>query len=159
MSEVIITKEFSFDAAHQLVGHDGKCANLHGHTYRLEIALKATPINDPNDPKDGFVMDFSQLKLYVKQRFLDDFDHAILAEGNEPALPVVQRTMSKHIKLGFRTTCENLARYICYLMKRDNIPVYYVRLWETPTASAIVYADEVGETLEFSRSGGCDVND
>lgn len=67
---VIATKEFTFDSAHQLVGHDGKCANLHGHTYRLEVALKDTPII-PEGPKEGFVMDFGDLKRIVKENIVD----------------------------------------------------------------------------------------
>ena len=34
-----VGKQFSFDASHQLVGHFGKCANLHGHTYKVEVVL------------------------------------------------------------------------------------------------------------------------
>lgn len=44
LNEVSVCKIFTFDAAHQLVGHKGKCSNLHGHTYKLEVVLKGKPM-------------------------------------------------------------------------------------------------------------------
>ena len=53
-----LTKEFSFESAHALWGYDGKCREVHGHSYRLFVTIKGEPITDENDPKarhgDGF---------------------------------------------------------------------------------------------------------
>ena len=59
-----ITKIFTFDSSHMLDGHDGKCQNLHGHTYKLEITVSAPIIQ--GGAKDGMVMDFTDLKAIVK---------------------------------------------------------------------------------------------
>ena len=52
-----IAKEFSFDIAHMLDGHDGKCKNLHGHTYRLQVEVGG-PLH-ASGPKAGMVMDYA----------------------------------------------------------------------------------------------------
>lgn len=69
-----ITKIFTFDSSHMLDGHDGKCQNLHGHTYKLEITVSDGIIK--GGAKDGMVMDFTDLKAIVKQHITDPFDHA-----------------------------------------------------------------------------------
>ncbi len=60
-----------FDAAHSLPGYEGKCANLHGHTYRVEMVIEG-PVGE-----DGFVMDFYRLKKILKAA-LQDLDHGCL---------------------------------------------------------------------------------
>ena len=57
-----VTKKFNFEMAHALTGHDGPCKNIHGHSYFLFITISGKPINDSTDPKNGMVMDFSDLK-------------------------------------------------------------------------------------------------
>ncbi|MGZ4116332.1 MAG: 6-pyruvoyl trahydropterin synthase family protein, partial [Bacteroidia bacterium] len=57
-----VTKEFKFEMAHALLGHDGPCKNIHGHSYQLSVTLKGKPINDPSNPKTGMVVDFIDLK-------------------------------------------------------------------------------------------------
>ena len=74
-----ITKIFTFDSSHMLDGHDGKCQNLHGHTYKLEITVSDGIIR--GGPKDGMVMDFADLKAIVKQHITDPFDHAFIYDG------------------------------------------------------------------------------
>jgi 6-pyruvoyltetrahydropterin/6-carboxytetrahydropterin synthase len=157
---VVVTKEFTFDSAHQLVGHDGKCANLHGHTYRVEVALKGPVITDEQSvAKSGFVMDFTDLKAIIKEDLIDKLDHAFIAKGDEPALKTLQESGSKTVVLGFRSTCENMAMFMAYWMRQRNLPVYYVRIWETPTGSAICYAMDIpiaGPT--YNTIGGCDLD-
>ncbi|MGA9098800.1 MAG: 6-carboxytetrahydropterin synthase QueD, partial [Methanotrichaceae archaeon] len=60
-----------FDAAHSLPGYQGKCANLHGHTYKVEVVIEG-PIGE-----NGFVMDFFQLKKILNS-VLEDLDHSNL---------------------------------------------------------------------------------
>jgi len=156
---IIVTKEFTFDAAHQLMYHDGKCANVHGHTYRLEVALKGNPILTKNVSDEGFVLDFTHLKTIVKSIIVDKMDHAFLACGNEPILPTLLQTNSKVVRLGFRTTVENMAQFICWKLIKLGLPVYYVRMWETPTGSAKVEAAdlEAAGGPKYNTIGGCDL--
>ena len=160
MTQVVVTKEFTFDSAHQLVGHDGKCANLHGHTYRVEVALKGPVIKEElSTAKAGFVMDFTDLKAIVKEELIDVLDHAFIAKGDEPALKTLQESGSKVVVLGFRSTCENMSMYMTHWMKMNGLPVHYVRIWETPTGSAICYADDLPESgPDYNTIGGCDLD-
>ena len=60
-----VSKEFSFDMAHLLDGHDGKCQNLHGHTYKLQVEITGHLIT--HGAKKSMVMDFSDLKIYSEK--------------------------------------------------------------------------------------------
>lgn len=158
MNEVIVAKIFTFDCAHQLVGHNGKCANLHGHTYKLEVKIKGPLQTQENVSSEGFVMDFADLKKIVNKLIIDQLDHAFLAMGNEPALQTLQASGSKVALLGFRTTAENLALYICHTLKTAGLPMYAVILWETPSSYAEVHATEIpAEGPSYRLLGGCDL--
>ncbi|AIQ58909.1 6-carboxytetrahydropterin synthase QueD [Paenibacillus borealis] len=155
--EVSVCKIFTFDAAHQLIGHKGKCSNLHGHTYKLEVVLKGVPSLEHGQSDEGFVIDFSDIKATVKQLVVDRLDHAFLAMGNEPVLETLTATGSKVALLSFRTTAENMSAYIAYELKRASLPVYSVKLWETPTSWAEVLAADIPEEgPSYRLYGGCD---
>lgn len=133
----IVCKQFSFDSSHQLVGHKGKCANLHGHTYKLEVFVKGNVIDEPGTSDDGFVIDFSDLKDIVKEHIVDPIDHAFIAKGDEPALKLLVETGSKVFYLqGIRSTCENMCEYIYWKLSHHIPNLYAIRLWETPTGYA-----------------------
>ncbi|GGJ06335.1 6-carboxytetrahydropterin synthase QueD [Alicyclobacillus cellulosilyticus] len=160
MTQVKVCKVFTFDAAHQLVGHQGKCANLHGHTYKLEVVAAGAPQGPDHPAEEGFVIDFGDLKQAVHALILSRFDHAFLAMGTEPALPALMATGSKVVRLGFRTTAENLAMYVCHRLRTAGLPVYAVRLWETPTSWAEVLAADIPPQGPTYRTvGGCDVDE
>ena len=157
VSLVRVCKMFTFDAAHQLIGHAEKCANLHGHTYTLEVVIMGVPSGSGHPSDEGFVMDFAKLKKIVKDRIVNALDHAFIAQGTEPVLETLQATGSKVAILGFRTTVENMAQYICHELLQTGLPVFSVKLWETPTAWAEVYAKDVasGEPV-YKVTGACD---
>ena len=67
------SKQFSFETGHALYGYDGKCKNVHGHSYRLDVTVIGQPIEDTNNVKYGMVIDFSDLKKIVKE---EDSEHA-----------------------------------------------------------------------------------
>src|SRR5713101_195502 len=78
MKTALITKIFRFEAAHNLPGHRGKCARLHGHSYRLKVTLRG-PIKDVPDQSDhGMVMDFEDLSQMVRASGLERLDHSLL---------------------------------------------------------------------------------
>ncbi|MDA1477817.1 6-pyruvoyl trahydropterin synthase family protein [Bacillus changyiensis] len=145
MNDVMVCKIFTFDSSHQLLNHKGKCANVHGHTYKLEVRLKGQTNKEPLSSDEGFVIDFADMKSVIKKELLTDLDHAFLAQGNEPIVKQLLDSGSKVYELGFRTTVENLAIYICWKLKELKLPVYSVRLWETPTGWAEVLAHEIPE--------------
>lgn len=124
-----VTKSFSFDAAHFLPNHKGKCSNMHGHTYKLEVTVirdNGQLIDKGSD--EGMVIDFSDLKSIVKSEVLDKVDHKVLNE----VFP-------------FRTTAENMAAYIFDVLDEKlssyGVKVERIRLWETPDSWAEVAYD------------------
>jgi len=69
---MLLTRKFKFDASHTLDWHQGKCKNLHGHTFNLEIQVNG-PLNE-----NSVVIDFIELKQIVTQHILDKLDHSHL---------------------------------------------------------------------------------
>ena len=114
MGKIRVTKEFSFEMAHALWNYDGACRNIHGHSYRLFVTIKGTPVSDPEDPKFGMVLDFKDLKLLVKEPIIDYFDHSlVLYQGAEGETLSQLRSMYEKVYLfDFQPTCENLLLYI-----------------------------------------------
>lgn len=155
--EVLVCKIFQFDASHQLIGHNGKCSNVHGHTYRLEVVIKGR-VHGPDDvSNEGFVMDFSDLKKIVKELIVNKMDHAFIAEGNEPVLKALIETGSKVCILGCRTTAENMTKYICNELMKANLPIWSIKLWETPTSWAEVHVSDIENTgPNYRKHGDCD---
>ncbi|CAI8215028.1 MAG: Uncharacterised protein [Flavobacteriaceae bacterium] len=84
MSLIRITKKFSFETGHALYGYDGKCRNVHGHSYKLSVTVIGEPITDPSHVKYGMVIDFTDLKKIVKEEIVDVFDHATVFNKNTP---------------------------------------------------------------------------
>jgi 6-pyruvoyltetrahydropterin/6-carboxytetrahydropterin synthase len=66
-----ITKIFTFETAHVLYNYDGKCKNMHGHSYKLFVTVKGKPVNDLENPKNGMVVDFGDIKSIVKSEIVD----------------------------------------------------------------------------------------
>jgi len=85
-----IAKEFQFDACHMLDGHNGKCHNLHGHTYRLIIEISANLIEQGSSA--DMVMDFADIKQTVKQHVIDKLDHASKVGNQCCAYPAIATT-------------------------------------------------------------------
>ena len=81
---VAVTKEFQFDAAHKLYLYEGKCKQLHGHTYRLLITLSGRL-----DAK-GMVIDFSEIKALFQNTVKERLDHQYLNEALPPMNTTVE---------------------------------------------------------------------
>ncbi|MFO7820237.1 MAG: 6-carboxytetrahydropterin synthase, partial [Halanaerobacter sp.] len=79
MSQISVTKSFSWDMSHMLAGHQGECRNLHGHTYKLEVEVvnKAGQMQEVG-PARGMVVDFKDLKEIVKNKIINPLDHSFL---------------------------------------------------------------------------------
>ena len=109
-----VTKEFLFDAAHNLVKYHGKCEKLHGHTYKLHVTVAG------ERGPEGMVIDFVELKQKVKEEVLCLLDHSYLNEIIE------------------QPTAENIACWIFDklepMLKGDSHYLQEVIVWETPTS-------------------------
>ncbi len=131
-----VVKTFTFDSSHLLDGHDGKCKNLHGHTYKLEVEVSGSLHDD--GPKEGMVIDFSDLKAVVKEQVVDKMDHAFLYnrlnERESAIASLLEGWNLKTYPLEQRTTAEVMSRHIFRLLQDKGLPVTRVRLWETPNS-------------------------
>lgn len=75
-----VTKQFTFEACHNLPHYDGACHNLHGHSYKLEVTVGGQVETSTSNPKCGMILDFKDLKKIVKEVAVDKYDHACLNE-------------------------------------------------------------------------------
>lgn len=134
-----VAKEFSFDMAHLLDGHDGKCKNLHGHTYKLQVIVSGETEN--SGAKKGMVIDFSDLKKVVNDLIISPMDHAFIydqsSERETKIAQLLQQLNSKTFALPVRSTAENLAQFIFQRLQENvGFHLHSIRLWETPTSFA-----------------------
>jgi 6-pyruvoyltetrahydropterin/6-carboxytetrahydropterin synthase len=120
-----ISKTVTFEAAHQLPHHAGKCARLHGHSYRAELVLEGEVREADGSSGEGMVIDFSEVKA-AWQLVHRNLDHAFLNDVLPPEyLP---------------TTAENIAAYLLDVLSVPLPQLVGVRLWETATSCAEVTA-------------------
>ncbi|MBP7497110.1 MAG: 6-carboxytetrahydropterin synthase [Bacteroidales bacterium] len=142
-----VTKEFAFEMAHALWGYDGKCRNIHGHTYRLLVTLKGEPINDVNSHKNGMVINFSLLKDIVNKEIISIFDHSLVLNANSPHSRLKDNDMSfdKIVLVPYQPTCENLLADFALRLQNQfspNINLYSLKLYETITSYAEWFASD-----------------
>lgn len=109
MDKIRVTKIFNFETAHALFGYDGKCKNIHGHSYKLHVSILGQPIQDENHPENGMVMDFGDLKKIVNQSIVEPLDHAILLNKNTAHKTLGEDLLAqghKVILTDYQPTCE-----------------------------------------------------
>jgi 6-pyruvoyltetrahydropterin/6-carboxytetrahydropterin synthase len=148
MSKIRITKQFSFETGHALYGYDGKCKNVHGHSYKLSVTVIGTPISDSSNVKFGMVIDFSDLKKIVKEEIVDQFDHATVFNKNTPHVELAEelKTRGHHVILvDYQPTSENMV--VDFAKKiQDRLPnaiqLHSLKLQETESSFAEWYASD-----------------
>lgn len=142
MSKIRITKQFTFETGHALYGYDGKCKNVHGHSYKLSVTVIGTPITDPDHVKYGMVIDFGDLKKIVKQEIVDVFDHATVFNKNTPHVELADELKNRghHVILvEYQPTSENMVIDFADKIKKrlpESILLHSLRLQETETSFA-----------------------
>jgi 6-pyruvoyltetrahydropterin/6-carboxytetrahydropterin synthase len=144
-SVIRVTKEFSFEMSHVLWNYDGPCRNVHGHSYRLFVTLSGTPVNEPGHPKNGMVMDFTDLKNIVKKNIVDLFDHSVVVSRNFDCgkTEMFTKMFGNTVLVDYQPTCENMvadfAKRISGLLPQG-VTVHNLKLYETATSFAEWYA-------------------
>ncbi|EAS20858.1 6-pyruvoyl-tetrahydropterin synthase [Flavobacteria bacterium BBFL7] len=148
MKKVRITKEFTFETGHALYGYDGKCRNVHGHSYKLAVTVIGTPINDTSNVKHGMVIDFTDLKKIVKEEIVDPFDHATVFNKNTPHVELAQELRERGhevILADYQPTSEMMILDFANKIKSrlpENIELFSLRLRETETSYAEWHASD-----------------
>jgi queuosine biosynthesis protein QueD len=103
-----VVKEFTFDAAHNLVQYHGKCEKLHGHTYKLQIVVCG------EKDEEGMVIDFVELKEIVKREVLSYLDHAYINEIiPQPSAENIAEWIWERLEKYLTTKDINLLRFGC----------------------------------------------
>jgi len=147
MAKIRISKEFNFDMAHALLGYDGLCKNIHGHSYTLVVTVIGEPIEDNDSPKNGMLIDFGDLKKLVRTNIVDEFDHALVLNEKTPAdlLEKLNVHFDKIVLTPYQPTTENmlgdLAVRISNLLPSE-LKLYKLFLRETPTSFAEWYGED-----------------
>ncbi len=148
MSNIRITKQFNFETGHALYGYDGKCRNVHGHSYKLSVTVIGQPITDTSHVKLGMVIDFTDLKKIVKEEIVDKFDHSTVFNKNTPHIELAKELTDRGhsvILANYQPTSENMvidfsAKIIARLPK--NIKLHSLRLRETDSSFAEWFASD-----------------
>ncbi len=119
MKKYTIGLSHHFDAAHFLRNYSGKCQNMHGHTWTVDIEIYGSELDGC-----GMLLDFSNVKKLLADE-LDKYDHKIINEAE---------TFCK-----INPTAENLAEEVYKNLKKsmpDKISLKSVKVWESPRAWA-----------------------
>lgn len=148
MSKIRITKQFTFETGHALYGYDGKCKNVHGHSYKLSVTVIGLPITDISNVKYGMVIDFTDLKRIVKEEVVDNFDHATVFNKNTPHVELAKELEERghHVILvDYQPTSENMViDFAAKIQKRlpEEISLFSLRLQETDSSYAEWYVSD-----------------
>ena len=132
-----LTSHASFDSAHFLSGYEGKCRNLHGHRWKLEVTVSSEELVREGQIR-GMIVDFGELKKDVKN-LADEFDHCLIIEKGtlkEKTMEALTEEEFKIIQVDFRPTAENFARYFYERMQKAGYKVSLVKVYETPNNMA-----------------------
>ncbi|MGG0657537.1 6-carboxytetrahydropterin synthase QueD [Rummeliibacillus pycnus] len=127
---VLVSKEFTFDAAHHLHCYDGKCKNLHGHTYRVIFGISGYT------DERGLMIDFGDIKTIWKEKIEIHLDHRYINE----TLPLMNTTAENMVVWIY----EKMAEALLEEHSQKEVRVEFVRLYETPTS----YAEARREWME-----------
>ena len=119
--EMVVSKKISFDAAHFLPNYEGRCRNMHGHTWVVELGVKGKV------KEDGMVIDFILLKEFLEGWVREVFDHKLVNE-------VIKNP-----------TAENIALYISKIWVKwveakrlQDVSLAFIKVWETEDSMVMV---------------------
>jgi len=148
-STIRVTREFTFEMAHVLKNYDGPCRNVHGHSYRLFVTLSGTPLNDSSNPKNGMVIDFTELKNIVQNKIINQFDHSVVVsrDFDSEKMEMMTKTFGNTVVVDYQPTCENMvADFAERLMNfiPSGIHLHSLRLFETAKSYAEWVAEDNG---------------
>ncbi len=134
----ILKAESAFDSAHFLSGYAGKCANMHGHRWRVIVEVQSeTLIN--GGQLDGMVVDFGDIKRDLKE-IVDCYDHAFIYQKDTLKANTVSCLLEEGFKLievSFRPTAEQFSKHFYDLITEKAYKVKRVTVYETPTNCAV----------------------
>ena len=146
MASIIrVTRDFTFEMAHVLRNYDGPCRNVHGHSYRLFVTISGTPVSNTDNPKNGMVIDFGELKNIVLGSIVNQFDHSVVvsADFDRDKMEMMTKTFGNTVVVSYQPTCENLVADFAERL-RTRLPkgttLHSLKLYETAKSYAEWFA-------------------
>ena len=146
--KIRITKHFDFETAHALYGYDGKCKNIHGHSYQLYVTVIGEPIDDASHVKNGMVLDFGDLKKIVRTEIINVFDHATILNKNSPHKILADKIKPhspKVLLVDYQPTSENMiVDFANRIMAKlpNSVTLHSLKLYETKNSYAEWFAGD-----------------
>lgn len=145
--KIRVTREFTFEMAHVLWNYDGPCRNVHGHSYRLFVTISGKPVNDKMNPKNGMVMDFTDLKSIVLKEVVNVFDHAVAVsrDFDSEKIEMLTKTFGNTVIVDYQPTCENMvADFAGKIGKHlpEGVSLHSLKLYETAKSFAEWHASD-----------------
>ncbi|MBR6580096.1 MAG: 6-carboxytetrahydropterin synthase QueD [Ruminococcus sp.] len=128
-----LTASAAFDSAHFLSGYNGKCANIHGHRWTVEVTINGEKLQESGE-KRGMLIDFGDLKRAVRD-LAESFDHTLIYERDSLKASTLDALKGENFSLtevSFRPTAENFAKHFYELLAFHGLPVCTVTVYETP---------------------------
>ncbi len=132
MNMYSISKSFSFCYGHRLLGDKGKCRNLHGHTAKAVIYLRADSLNG-----NGMVCHFDDLKGTIGRWIEENLDHSMILSKGDPAVEALRGIGERVFTMNTNPTAENIAKLVHDEARSQGLPVARVEMWESDSARAV----------------------
>ncbi len=127
-----------FDSAHFLHGYNGKCANIHGHHWLVEVKILSDKLHESGENR-GMILDFSDFKQAVKE-LAASFDHTLIYEKNTlkpKTIAALKEEGFSLLETDFRPTAENFAAHIYAELSGKGLPISCVSVYESPENCAM----------------------
>lgn len=134
----ILKAEAEFDAAHFLKGYEGKCANIHGHRWRVILEVSSESL-EADGPYEGMVVDFGVIKSDLKKA-VDRYDHVLIYQEGSLSplfLEALEAEGFDTKAVDFRPTAEAFAYHFYQVLSVKAYTVKRVSVYETPTNCAV----------------------
>lgn len=146
MSNYQLTKQFRLEMAHALVGYDGLCNQIHGHSYLLEVTVEGEP-SESEGSDMGMAVDFGTIRRIVDGEITSRYDHSLLLRDcpeTAEVVEVLRRHFDRIHAVSWQPTCENILAHFASLIE-PHLPVgirlHSLRLHET-AANCATYLPE-----------------
>jgi 6-pyruvoyltetrahydropterin/6-carboxytetrahydropterin synthase len=149
---MFIKKMFRFEAGHRLPKHGGRCAGIHGHSYKVEFCLTSDP-----DFSTGMVMDFGDVKEKIGW-LVDQFDHSLIVSRNDSlaaslsGIEALEQMNPRYVIMPCEPTAEMMAAYFYWWTVAifGGLTTKSVTVWETETSSST--CDRILREVNFAET-------
>jgi len=153
---MLVTKKIEIDMGHRVPNHKSKCKNLHGHRYTIEVGVDDKLVLFKGVSDEGMVIDFSDLKKIMMKHIDEVYDHSFtmyIEDEFADYFVEIRNIFEQKINIvPFIPTAENLAKHWYKIIEKEllnvGIAINHVRVWETPSSTAVYTKDDDKQWVE-----------